>query len=155
MTEHKNITHVSAEGLEQLKEELVHRVKKLRGEIAAKISDAKELGDISENFEYHDAKEQQAQNEMRIVTLQHMIATASIVENKIGGSINLGSKFTVKAGGTERSFEMVGENEANPMAGKISNVSPLGKAFIGKSVGDKVEVTVPSGVVAYDILSIA
>lgn len=155
MTEHKSITHISAEGLEKLKEELTYRVKTVRGEIAAKISDAKELGDLSENFEYHDAKEQQAQNEMRIVTLQHMISTASIVESKIGGTINLGSQFTVRAGGVERSFEMVGENEANPMAGKISDASPLGKAFIGKSVGDHVDVTVPSGVVTYEILRIA
>lgn len=154
MTEHKSVTHISAEGLEKLKEELVHRIKTLRAEIASKISDAKELGDLSENFEYHDAKEQQAQNEMRIVNLQHMISTAQIVESKSGGSIGLGSKFKVKAGGMERAFEMVGENEADPMSGKISDASPLGKAFNGKGIGDKVDVTVPSGIVTYEILSI-
>lgn len=153
--DHKSVTHISAEGLEQLKEELQHRIKVLRPLIAQKIGDAKELGDISENFEYHDAKEQQGQNEMRIVTLMHMISTAQIVESKVGGAIGLGSKFTVKAGGTERQFELVGENEANPMQGKISNVSPLGAAFVGKGVGDKVDVTVPSGTITYEVIAIA
>lgn len=152
--DHKGVTYLSAEGLQQLKEELEYRVKTLRGTISQKISDAKELGDLSENFEYHDAKEQQGQNEMRIVTLQHMISTAQIVESKVGGTIALGSKFTVKTGSMEKSFELVGENEANPMAGKISNVSPLGAAFIGKGVGDKAEVTVPSGKMTYEITKI-
>lgn len=149
-----NVTYISADGLEKLKEELVHRVRVLRGEISQKISDAKELGDISENFEYHDAKEQQGQNEMRIVDLQHMISTAVVVENKVGGTIGLGSTFTVNIGGAERVFVLVGENEANPLQGKISNVSPLGAAFIGKSIGDKVDVTVPSGVVTYEVMRI-
>lgn len=149
-----NVTYLSAEGLQQLKDELEYRIRTVRGEIAQKISDAKELGDLSENFEYHDAKEQQGQNEMRVVDLQHMISTAVIVESKVGGSIGLGSSFTVKVSGMEKRFEVVGENEANPMVGKISNVSPLGAAFIGKGVGDKVDVTVPSGVMTYEILAI-
>lgn len=153
--DHKSITHISAEGLEGLKQELQHRIKVLRPQIAQKIGDAKELGDISENFEYHDAKEQQGQNEMRIVTIMHMISTAQIVENKVGGSIALGSKFTVKAGTAERQFELVGENEANPMQGKISNVSPLGSAFVGKGVGDKVDINVPSGTITYEVTAIA
>lgn len=155
MVEHKGVTHLSAEGLQQLKDELIYRSKTLRQQISQKISDAKELGDLSENFEYHDAKEQQGQNEMRIATLQHMIATAQIVEAKVGGSINLGSRFTVKVGTLERNFELVGESEANPMEGKISNVSPLGAAFIGKHVGDTVDVTVPSGTVTYEVIKIA
>lgn len=149
-----NITYISAEALVEMKGELVHRIKVLRPLIAQKISDAKELGDISENFEYHDAKEQQAQNEVRIVNIQHMISTASIVEDKAGGTINLGSKFTVKAGSLEREFQLVGENEANPLAGKISNVSPLGAAFVGKATGDKVAVNVPSGVITYEVIAI-
>lgn len=149
-----NVTYITADGLEQLKDELVNRIKITRPIIAGKISDAKELGDISENFEYHDAKEQQAQNEMRIVTLQHMISTAVIVESKVGGSINLGSKFTVRVNGTERQFEVVGENEANPVEGRVSNVSPLGAAFIGKGVGDKVDVKVPSGTMSYEVVAI-
>lgn len=149
-----NVTYISAEALAELKVELEHRMKVQRHKIAQMISDAKELGDISENFEYHDAKEQQGMNEVRISQIQHMLSTAVVVDAKIGGTVGLGSKFTVKSGNMERSFEVVGENEANPLAGKISNVSPLGKAFIGKSVGDKADVTVPSGVMTYEILKI-
>lgn len=149
-----NTTYVSAEGLEQLKEELLFRTKTHRQQIAQMISDAKELGDISENFEYHDAKEQQGFNEVRISQIQHMLSTAVIVDAKVGGTVGLGTKFTVKAGNVEKSFEVVGENESDPMAGKISHVSPLGKAFMGKSVGDKADVTVPSGVMTYEILKI-
>lgn len=149
-----NITYISADALRELKAELEDRMKVQRHKIAQMISDAKELGDISENFEYHDAKEQQGFNEVRISQIQHMLSTAVIVDAKTGGTVDLGSKFTVKTGTTEKTFEMVGENEANPLAGKISNVSPLGKAFIGKSVGDKADVTVPSGVMTYEILNI-
>lgn len=150
-----NVTYLTADGLLQLKDELANRMTILRPQITSKISDAKELGDISENFEYQDAKEQQAQNEMRIVTIQHMISTAVIVESKVGGSINLGSKFTVKAGASERQFELVGENEADPLQGRVSNVSPLGAAFVGKGVGDKVDVKVPSGTITYEVIAIA
>lgn len=149
-----NVTYISAKALEQLKEELEHRMKVQRHKIAQMISDAKELGDISENFEYHDAKEQQGFNEVRISQIQHMLSTAVVVDAKVGGTVGLGSKFTVKSGSTEKTFEVVGENEANPLAGKISNVSPLGKAFIGKSVGDKADVVVPSGVMTYEIMKI-
>lgn len=151
---HEIVTYITREGLQQLKDELQHRIKVIRPQITIKIGDAKELGDISENFEYHDAKDQQGLNEMRIVDIQHMLASAVIVESKAGGTINLGSTFSVKTGGVEKRYEMVGENEANPMQGKISNVSPLGAAFIGKSVGDKVDVNVPSGIMEYEVTAI-
>lgn len=149
-----NVTYISAEGLQQLKDELEFRMKTHRQKIAQMISDAKELGDLSENFEYHDAKEQQGMNEVRIAQIQHMLSNAVIVDAKVGGTVGLGTRFTVKAGTLEKTFEVVGENEADPLAGKISNVSPLGKAFLGKSVGDKADVTVPSGVMTYEILKI-
>lgn len=149
-----NITYLSADAVRQLKDELVYRQKTKRQEIALKIGDAKELGDLSENFEYHDAKEQQGMNEVRISQIQHMLSTAVVVDAKVGGTVGLGSKFTVKSDSGEKTFEVVGENEANPLTGKISNVSPLGAAFVGKSVGDKAEVTVPSGTMTYEILKI-
>ena len=149
-----NITYISADALAELKIELEHRMKVQRHKIAQMISDAKELGDISENFEYHDAKEQQGFNEVRISQIQHMLSTAVVVDAKVGGTVGLGTKFTVKSGGVEKSLEVVGENEANPLIGKISNVSPLGKAFMGKSVGDKADVAVPSGTMTYEILKI-
>lgn len=149
-----DITYISEEGLQNLKDELENRRKVIRVDIAARITAAKELGDLSENFEYHVAKEDQAQNEERIIGIEDMIRNAKIVEKKIGGTIGLGSTFTVKTGGIEKTFQMVGATEADPLSGKISNDSPIGVAFIGKEPGDKVEVTVPSGTVEYKILSV-
>lgn len=147
-------TYISASGLQGLKDELVNRIKVLRPEIAQKISDAKEMGDLSENFAYHEAKEQQAQNEMRIVDIQEMIVNAVVVEEKVGGSIGLGSTFVVDINGGKKTYEIVGENEADPMSGKISNVSPLGSAFMGKKVGDTVHAEVPSGTIEYKIAEV-
>lgn len=149
-----SLTYTSAAGLESMKEELQNRIKVLRGEIAQKIHDAKEMGDLSENFAYHEAKEQQAQNETRISNLQDMIVNAVIVDAKTGGKIGLGSSFVAEVKGVKKNFEIVGENEADPMAGKISNVSPLGAAFMGAGKGETVEVTAPSGVIAYTIVDV-
>lgn len=146
--------YLSSAAIEELKKELTHREKVLRSEIAQKIGDAKEMGDLSENFAYHEARDQQAQNETRIIEIKDMLVNAVVVEERKGGKINLGSRFKVKSGAQERSFEIVGESEANPMEGKISNASPLGNAFLGHAVGDIVEVTVPSGKMSYEVLSI-
>ena len=147
-------TYISAQGLEELKIELKTR-KLERREIAYKIESAKELGDLSENFEYHEAREQQAMNETRIGQIEEMLKDIALVEEKRGGStISLGSKFIVKMNGTQKTYEMVGSSEANPLDGKISNESPLGQAFIGHGVADVVEVTVPSGVMSYTIIEI-
>jgi transcription elongation factor GreA len=148
-------TYLSQEKLDEMKGELESRTKVTRKEIAERIAAAKELGDLSENFEYHEAKEQQAQNESRIVQLQDMIRDAVLVEEQTGGDrVGLGTRFIVRQGATEKTFEIVGANEANPMEGKISNESPIGHAFMGKRVGDQVSVEVPSGVVVYDIVRI-
>jgi len=147
-------TYLSAAALEDLKKELQNRIKVLRPEIAQKIGDAKEMGDLSENFAYHEAREQQAMNETRIIDIQDMLVNAVVVDEKKGGTIGVGSRFTAKSGSLEKVFEIVGESEANPMEGKISNVSPIGNAFLGHSVGDIVAVTVPSGKMEYEILSI-
>lgn len=147
-------TYLSAAALEDLKKELQNRIKVLRPEIAQKIGDAKEMGDLSENFAYHEAREQQAMNETRIIDIQDMLVNAVVVDEKKGGTIGVGSRFKAKAGSLEKVFEIVGESEANPMEGKISNVSPIGNAFLGHAVGDIVAVTVPSGKMEYEILSI-
>ncbi len=147
-------TYISASGLQALNDELVNRVKVQRVEIAQKIGDAKEMGDLSENFAYHEAKEQQAQNETRIAVLGDMIANAVVVLEKRGGNIGLGSTFTVTSPLGQKVYEIVGENEANPMSGKISNVSPLGSAFMGKGIGDVVEAEVPSGIMRYEIVDV-
>lgn len=148
-------TYVSKEKLVELQAELQMRRSETRKEIASRIESAKELGDLSENFEYHEAKEQQALNETRIVDLEGMINDAVIVEHQTGGSeISLGTSFVVEVGGTKKNFEMVGSNEADPMAGKISNESPIGQAFLGRGAGETVEVTTPSGSVKYKIVEI-
>lgn len=147
-------TFISAQGLEELKKELIDR-KIGRRDIASKIEAAKELGDLSENFEYHEARDQQAMNETRIQELETIVKDFLIVEEKRGGStISLGSKFVVRVNGGEKTFELVGSNEANPLEGKISNESPIGQAFIGHGVGDEVDVAVPSGSMRYSIIQI-
>lgn len=148
-------TYISAEGLEQLKKEFEDRRTRVRGEIAEKISAAKELGDLSENFEYQEAKEQQAQNEVRLSDLEGMIKDVVIVQAQKGGnSITLGSKFTVEVNKQKRQFEMVGSSEADPLKSKISNESAVGMAFMDRNEGETVEVTVPSGTMKYKILKI-
>lgn len=147
---------ISPEGLEKLKEEYEYRKNTLRKEISEAIGVAKEQGDLSENFEYQDAKERQGTNEVRIARLEEMIRDSVVVESKSGGSsINVGVKFTVELeDGSTKEYEMVGSTEADPMISKISNESPLGNAFLGKEEGETVEVKVPSGKKKYKILSI-
>ena len=148
-------TFVSQQGLEDLKTELVHRKNIVRGEIAQKIASAKELGDLSENFEYHEAKEQQGQNESRIMELEDMIINDVIVHEKQGDStISLGCTFVAEKDKEKKTFQMVGSSEADPLAGKISNESPIGQAFLGQTVGDVVEINMPSGVTKYKIVEI-
>ncbi len=150
------VNYISAEGLEKLKEELEYRKTALRKQISNEIAVAKEQGDLSENFEYQDAKERQGSNEVRIGQLEQEILNSVVVESKSGETeISLGSTFKVEIDdGKTQSFELVGSTEADPMQGKISNESPIGNAFLGKKVGDIVEVDVPSGTKQYKILSI-
>ena len=148
-------TYLSQTKLDELKEELAHRQGDGRKDIAGKIEQAKELGDLSENFEYHAAKEEQAQNETRIMELKAMIIDAAIVEEKSGGdNISLGTKFVVDIGGEQKTYEMVGSTEADPISGKISNESIVGNALIGKKVSEEVEVELPSGKSIYRVVKI-
>lgn len=149
------VNYISKEGLKKLKEELEYRKNILRKKISEEIGVAKEQGDLSENFEYQDAKERQGTNEVRIANLETEIINSIVVESKSGGSdIALGTVFTVEIDGEQKTFEIVGSTEADPIAGKISNDSPLGNAFLGKSVGDMVEIKVPAGTKQYKIISI-
>lgn len=150
-----SVVYISATALEDIKKEIENRIKVQRPEIAAKIADAKEMGDLSENFAYHEARDQQGQNETRIIQIQQMLANAVVVEERAGGRIGLGSRFTVEIGGQEKQFEIVGPTDASPMEGKISNVSPLGSAFLGKSEGDSVAASVPSGTITYVVKKIS
>ena len=151
----KQVYYVSEAGLNKLKEEQAHRMTVVRKHISEAIGSAKEQGDLSENFEYQDAKERQAENETRLIELNEMIARAVVVSSETGGSeIRIGTTFKTEINGTEKMFELVGATESDPMAGKISHESPIGMAFLGKAVGDEVSVAVPSGTMTYKIVSI-
>lgn len=143
------------EGLKKLNAELDERRMKIRHEIAFAIKEAKEQGDLSENAEYSEAKHHQNENESRIAELEDMLKDSVVAtKQKSSSVIGIGSKFVVKVNNKELHFEIVGSNEVDPALGKISNESPLGKGFIGKSKGDTVEVSVPVGTIRYGILSI-
>ncbi len=145
----------TAEGLKKLQTELDERKSLTRIAIAQAIKEAKEQGDLSENAEYSEAKRQQDENENRIMELEALLRDAVLADTKVKGSeVSMGSKLTVKLGSKELSFEIVGSNEADPARGKISNESPLGKAFMGQQKGDKVEVQAPAGKVKYEILEV-
>ncbi|MEK7638519.1 MAG: transcription elongation factor GreA [Patescibacteria group bacterium] len=147
--------YFSPEGLEKLKEEYTRRTEQLRGEIAARIKEAKEQGDLSENAEYAEAKEAQSLNEGRIEDLRVILGNAVVFGSPAaGGVVHIGSRLTVQTGKETREFIVVGAAEADPANGKISNESPLGAAFLGHKKGDKVSVLAPKGSVEYKILEV-
>lgn len=142
--------YLTPEGKEKLEKELKVLIAG-RLEISNRIERAREMGDLKENAEYHDAKDEQGMAEARIREIQDVLNQAEVVEKNAAGVVTLGSKITALANGKIKNYEIVGANEANPMEGRISNESPLGKAFMGREQGDMVEVNVPAGKMAYEI----
>ena len=143
--------YLSEEGFQQHQQEL-EELKLKRQEIAQRLDEAKALGDLSENQEYSSAREAQAFNEGKILELEQLLREALMIDkNRRSSIVHIGSSIEVKANGKAQSFVIVGSEEANPAAGKISNESPLGKAFLGHKAGDKVEVETPGGKVVYAI----
>jgi transcription elongation factor GreA len=149
------INYVTKEGLEKLKNELNELRNVRRKEVAARIEIAKDMGDLSENAEYNEAKEEQGFVEGRIAELEALIPNAVIIEHGNADTVSVGSTVRVEANGKEREYTIVGASEADPVKGRISNESPLGVSFLGKSAGDSVEVKVPSGKIVYHIISIS
>jgi transcription elongation factor GreA len=147
---------ITEEGLKKIKEELENRKITIRQSIANAIKEAKEQGDLSENAEYSEAKRQQAENEARIAELEFMLKESTVVKyNKTAGGVQMGSRVKVRFDGSEMEFQIVGSNEANPGEMKISNESPMGKAFMGHVKGDKLEVETPGGKMKYEILNVS
>ncbi|OGN05169.1 MAG: hypothetical protein A2831_01650 [Candidatus Yanofskybacteria bacterium RIFCSPHIGHO2_01_FULL_44_17] len=147
--------YFSPEGLEKLKKELEERKAEIRAEITRKILAAKELGDLSENAEYVEAKETQGFNEGRIAELEDMIKNAVIIEpHQKLEAVVVGSTVRVKSEHGEHKFTIVGAAESNPTQGFISNESPLGTAFLGCKKGEVIEVKTPGGIATYKILDI-
>lgn len=142
--------YLTPEGKEKLDRELRELIAR-RPEISARIGRAKEMGDLKENAEYHDAKDEQGMMEARIREIQDILTQAEVVKKGESGTVTLGSKITVAVNGKEKEYNIVGANEANPGIGKISNESPLGKTLLGRRQGELVEVLLPSGKVIYEI----
>lgn len=155
MTEKRTYPMTSA-ALEQLRAELEHKYNVERPAMAERLKAAIEMGDLTENAEYISAKEDQAFLEGRIWELEEMIRGAVIIQESNGdksGTVRLGCQVTVVEEGvsTPETFMIVGAVEANPIEGKISNESPLGRALIGRKVGDVVRVAAPDGEMVFEI----
>jgi len=128
-----------------------------RRTVAERLKHAKELGDLSENSEYQEARDEQARLEGKIAELEDLLRNSAIIEKSVNvaGGVRVGSKVTVKKGGETRIFSIVGSNESKPNEGLISNESPIGQALIGKKEGEKTTVVTPTGItVEYAIISI-
>jgi len=149
-------TYISKDGLDRLRAELDGMTSVRRPEIAQRIHDAKEHGDLSENAEYEDAKNEQAFVEGRIQALEAMIKNATLIdEHTSTDHVQIGSTVTVKGDDGAETFMIVGSAEAKPADGRISNESPVGRALLGRKKGDKVVVKVPAGDFAYTITEIS
>ena len=146
--------YMSQDKLDQLKAEYSDLKLEKISAIAKRIDEARQLGDLSENAEYHAARDEMAWAQSRVKELEHIIDSAEIVANTGSKIIQIGSSIRVKANRVEKEYTIVGAQEANPLAGKISNESPIGSAFLGKSKGDKVQVRLPAGVQEYKILDV-
>jgi transcription elongation factor GreA len=149
---------LTADGLKQLEEELDLLKGEKRKEIAEKIKVARSYGDLSENSEYDDAKNEQAMLEARIVTIEATLKNAVVIDEEgiSNEHIHVGSKVTMEnvATGSQVTYKIVGSNEANPSEGKISDESQVGMALLGHSIGDVVEIEVPAGVIGFKVLDI-
>lgn len=158
-TKNEQYTLVTKEGLKKLKEELEYLKNERRKEIAERIKEAISYGDLSENSEYEEAKNEQAFVEGRILELEEKIKNAKIITEKQKGGkvVQIGSKVKVKnkskRSSKEENYVIVGSTEAD-LENKISNESPVGSALLDKQVGDAIKIAVPAGVVEYEILDI-
>lgn len=149
----KKTYQITAEGRQELEKELA-LLKGRRGEIADRIAEARDYGDLSENAEYDSAREEQGVVETRIAEIEDILMNAEEIKVKKGGKIHLGSRVTLK-NGTTREYTIVGPVEADPVNGKISDQSPIGLALMGKSEGDQVTISTPKGDVEYKIVSVS
>ncbi len=149
--------YLTKEGYENLKVELENLLTKERKVVADRIKTAKEYGDLAENSEYSDAKEQQSFVEGRIIEVEHILKNAQIIDesNMVCDLVNVGCTVHLEASDRELKYKIVGSTEADPAKGYISNESPIGQALIGKKKGEEVEVTVPAGVMKYKIKKIS
>lgn len=149
---------LTQEGINEFKTELEGLISK-RADIADAIKTAREQGDLSENAEYHAAKDEQQAMEARIAELEHILANVDVIAKPKGkkDTVQLGSHVELKSstGGKAKQFQVVGTVEADPLSGKISDESPIGKALMGKQIGEAVEIVTPAETAAYKVASIS
>jgi transcription elongation factor GreA len=148
--------YLSEESFSALKAELENLKNKKIPEIANRIDEAKQQGDLSENAEYHQAKEDMAWAQGRLLELDQILSNAILIsgDRKNNGGVTIGNTVIVMTSDKTKKYTIVGPQEADPFKGKISNESPLGQAFLGKSINDIVEVATPAGTQQYTITKI-
>jgi transcription elongation factor GreA len=157
----KNQELVTPEGFEKLQQELSYLTEVRRKEVADRIRQAREFGDITENSEYDDAKTEQGLLERRISEIQRRIRNAKVVDPSEADTdaVDLGTRVTLKLVGSrkksdQRTFQIVGANESDPTSGKLSHASPVGRAVLKRKVGEKVTVSTPRGSTQYEIVNV-
>jgi transcription elongation factor GreA len=150
------INQISAQGLKELKDELAHLEGERRREIAERIKIARDFGDLKENSEYHDAKNEQAFLETKILRLRERMSHAVVVEGEQGSGAQFGSSLTLRdeETGKELSYRLVGATEADLSGGKLSIESPVAQAVVGRSLGDVVSVETPRGERRFKIVAL-
>lgn len=145
---------MTKQGLDELKSEFDNLIQEKRPKLVARLADARDLGDLSENSEYAAAKQDLAFADGRIAELEDILRAAKVITSHKKGQVDVGCKVTLHINGKKDTFTVVGEWEADPSNKKISHSSPLGKALLGKKVGEQVEVEAPAGKILYEILHI-
>lgn len=156
MSENKNM--MTAEGKAKLQEKLDYYLQVRRAEISQRISAARELGDLSENSEYDEAKREQAELEAEIAAMQQQLNNAVVIDDSMlpSDEVRVGSKVKIKDMQTKQElvYDIIGSSEADPFHGKISNLSPIGGALLRKKKGAIIKVNTPAGVLSYKLLEI-
>jgi transcription elongation factor GreA len=149
----KKLYQITEEGKKELEVELID-LKGRRGDIAEKIANARDFGDLSENAEYDSAREEQGLVESRIAEIEDILLNAELIKSAGKSKVGLGSKVELKTGAKTVTYYVVGPVEADPLEGKISNESPIGAALMDKKVGDIATITTPKGDISYEIVKI-
>lgn len=151
----KKLFHLTQSGIDELTAEL-EMLRHKRTETAEVIKVARELGDLAENAEYQSARQEQERNDARIDEIEHILANVEVIQSKGKKQVGLGSKVTLRnTKGKEMVLQVVGTIEADPLAQKISDESPIGKALLGKKEGDDVEIKTPAETTVYTISAVA
>lgn len=149
----KKTVNLTKIGKEELEKELAE-LKGMRPAIAERLATARAFGDLSENQEYTDARAEQKTVENRILEIEDILKNASVIRKNSSGKVTMGSVVTVKVVNKKQTFTIVGPVEANPLEGKISNESPIGRALMGRKVGEATELQTPKGTTKYVIVEI-